>query len=40
MEAATLGPPYETTLDLGRGHHRLLVVGPDGLGAAVEVQIQ
>jgi penicillin-binding protein 1C len=40
MEAATLGPPYETTLDLGRGHHHLLVVGPIGLGAAVEVQIQ
>ncbi len=39
-EVATLGPPYETTMDLGRGRHRLMVVGPDGLGAAVEVQLQ
>lgn len=39
-ETATLGPPYETTLELARGHHRLLVVGPDGLGDEVEVQLQ
>jgi penicillin-binding protein 1C len=39
-EAASLGPPYETTLELGRGRHRLLVVGPDGRGDAVEVQLQ
>jgi penicillin-binding protein 1C len=40
VETATLGPPYETTLELGRGRHRLLVVGPDGRGDAVEVQLQ
>ena len=39
-EAATLGPPYETTLELSRGRHRLMVVGPDGLGEVVEVQLQ
>ena len=39
-EAATLGPPYETTLELGRGRHRLMVIGPDGLGDAVEVTLQ
>jgi penicillin-binding protein 1C len=39
-ETATLGPPYETILELSRGSHRLLVVGPDGLGDEVEVQLQ
>ena len=39
-EAVTLGPPYETTLELSRGRHRLMVVGPDGLGEVVEVQLQ
>lgn len=39
-EAATLGPPYEATLELSRGRHRLKVVGPDGLGEVVEVQLQ
>lgn len=39
-ETATLGPPYETTLELSRGRHRLMVVGPDGRGDAVEVQLQ
>jgi len=39
-EAAALGPPYETTLELGRGRHRLTVVGPDGLGDSVEVSLQ
>ncbi|MCL4502824.1 MAG: penicillin-binding protein 1C [Deltaproteobacteria bacterium] len=40
VEAATLGPPYETTLELSRGRHRLMAVGPDGLGDVVEVQLQ
>jgi penicillin-binding protein 1C len=40
VEAVTLGPPYETSLELSRGRHQLLVVGPDGRGAAVEVQLQ
>ncbi len=39
-EAAALGPPYETTLELSRGRHRLTVVGPDGLGDSVEVSLQ
>ncbi len=39
-EAAATGPPYETTLKLGRGHHRLTVSTPDGLGDSVEVQVQ
>jgi penicillin-binding protein 1C len=39
-EAVTLGPPYETDLKLSRGRHRLMVVGPDGVGDAVEVQLQ
>lgn len=39
-EVATIGPPYETTLKLGRGRHRLTVVGPDSLGDAVEVVLQ
>jgi penicillin-binding protein 1C len=40
LETATLGPPYETTLDLGRGRHRLMVIGPDGRGDVVEVTLQ
>ncbi len=32
-EAASLGPPYETTLALGGGRHRLMVVGPERPGA-------
>jgi penicillin-binding protein 1C len=39
-EALTTGPPYETSLRLGRGRHLLTVVGPDGLGDSVEVHIQ
>jgi len=39
-EQASSGPPYETSLELGRGHHRLMVMGPDGRGDAVEVQLQ
>ena len=39
-EAARVGPPYETNLELSRGRHRLMVVGPDGVGDAVEVSLQ
>ncbi len=39
-ETVTMGPPYETTVELGRGLHRLMVVGPDGRGEAVDVQLQ
>jgi penicillin-binding protein 1C len=40
QEAAATGPPYEVSLELPRGRHRLLAVGPDGLGDAVVVVIQ
>jgi penicillin-binding protein 1C len=40
QEVAATGPPYEVPLELGRGRHRLLAVGPDGLGDVVEVAIQ
>jgi len=39
-EEARSGPPYELSLDLGRGRHRLTAVGPDGLGDAVEVVVE
>ena len=39
-EEAATGPPYELTLDLSRGRHRLTAVGPDGLGDAVEVMVE
>jgi membrane carboxypeptidase/penicillin-binding protein PbpC len=39
-EVGTAGPPYEITLSLGRGRHRLAVVGPDGRGDSVDVQVQ
>jgi hypothetical protein len=40
QEVAATGPPYEVTLELGRGRHRLMAVGPDGLGDAITVEIQ
>jgi penicillin-binding protein 1C len=40
LEKAAAGPPYELTLDLARGRHRVMVVGPDGLGDAVEVGVE
>jgi penicillin-binding protein 1C len=40
QEKAATGPPYELTLDLARGRHRLTAVGPDGLGDAVEVMVE
>ncbi len=39
-EAAAGGPPYEVSLELGRGRHRLMAVGPDGMGDAVTVVVQ
>jgi penicillin-binding protein 1C len=39
-EAAAAGPPYELTVDLSRGRHRLTVVGPGGLGDEVEVLVE
>jgi penicillin-binding protein 1C len=39
-EVLITGPPYETTLRMGRGRHLLTVVGPNGLGDSAEVHIQ
>jgi penicillin-binding protein 1C len=39
-EAAATGPPYELTVDLSRGRHRLTVVGSGGLGDEVEVLVE
>jgi membrane carboxypeptidase/penicillin-binding protein PbpC len=40
QEQAATGPPYELTLDLARGRHRLTAEGPDGRGDAVEVVVE
>jgi penicillin-binding protein 1C len=40
QEVAATGPPYEVSLDLARGRHRLMAVGPDGIGDTVTVVIQ
>jgi penicillin-binding protein 1C len=40
QEQAAIGPPYELTLDLARGHYHLTAVGPDGRGDAVEVSVE
>jgi len=40
QEEAATGPPYELTLNLARGRHRLTVIGPDGLGEVVEVGVE
>ena len=40
QEEAVTGPPYEIPLELGRGKHRLMVVGPDGIGDAIGVVVQ
>jgi penicillin-binding protein 1C len=39
-EAAVTGPPYEAPLELARGRHRLLAVGPDGRGDEVVVKVE
>ncbi len=39
-EYAATGPPYELSLQLGRGRHRLTVIGPDGLGDNLEVGVE
>jgi hypothetical protein len=40
QEVAATGPPYEAPLELDRGRHRLMVVGPDGIGDTVTVVVQ
>ena len=40
QEVAATGPPYEVTLELGRGRHRLMAVGPGGIGDLVTVVVQ
>jgi penicillin-binding protein 1C len=39
-EVAATGPPYELPLELGRGRHRITVVGPGSQGDSVEVFVQ
>ncbi len=39
-EKAAAGPPYDLTLYLDRGRHRLMAVGPDGRGDAVVVVVE
>jgi penicillin-binding protein 1C len=39
-EEGVTGPPYELALDLPRGRHLLMALGPDGLGDAVEVLVE
>lgn len=39
-EAGATGPPYELTLELPRGQHRLTVAAPHGWGDSVEIVIQ
>jgi penicillin-binding protein 1C len=39
-EYATTGPPYELSLPLGRGRHRLTVVNPIGLGDHLEIMVE
>jgi hypothetical protein len=39
-EEGVTGPPYELALELPRGRHRLMALGPDGLGDAVEVVVE
>jgi penicillin-binding protein 1C len=40
QEVAATGPPYEVSLELARGRHRLMAVGPDGIGDTISVVIQ
>jgi penicillin-binding protein 1C len=39
-EEAVVGPPYELTLELPRGRHRLTAAGPDHTGEVVEVTVE
>jgi penicillin-binding protein 1C len=39
-QVGVTGPPYELMVNLGRGRHRLTVVGPGRVGDEVEVVIQ
>lgn len=40
QEVAAAGPPYEVLLELDRGRHHLMAVGPDGVGDVVAVAVQ
>jgi penicillin-binding protein 1C len=40
QEVAATGPPYEVTLELNRGRHYLMAIGPNGIGDAVTVVVQ
>jgi len=40
QEVAAPGPPYEVSLELGRGRHQLMAVGPEGAGDLVAVEVQ
>jgi penicillin-binding protein 1C len=40
MEYARTGPPYAVDWPMERGRHRIAAVGPEGLGSAVEIDVQ
>jgi len=40
QEVGATGPPYELPLELSRGRHRLMAVGPDGMADVVAVAVQ
>jgi hypothetical protein len=40
QEVAITGPPYEATLELGRGRHHLMAVSPGGIGDLVTLVVQ
>jgi penicillin-binding protein 1C len=40
LEVGAGGPPYEVSLELGRGRHQLMAVGPEGAGDLVAVEVQ
>jgi membrane carboxypeptidase/penicillin-binding protein PbpC len=39
-EVGTVGPPYQLTVSLARGVHRLTALGQDGMGDTIEVSVQ
>ncbi len=39
-EVGTVGPPYQLTVSLARGRHRLTALGQDGMGDSIEVSVQ
>lgn len=40
QEVAATGPPYEVSLEVGRGLHRLMAVGADGIGDVITLAVQ